>query len=131
MALSDIIRNGVALADSLTVSLQATVQHAAWTGQNGFGDDEHAANVARLAIVERKQKLVRNAAGEEVLSQHVISILRPISANGTSGRNEPIDVRDRFTLPDGTTGPIINVESFVDPSIGAGFYHIVYLGSRN
>ena len=125
---ADIIRSGVALADSLTTTLQPTVLHAAWTGNDGTGGYTYASAVKRPALVERKQKMVRKASGEEVLSTHAVYFLRPIKNNGATGRQEPIDPRDRITLPDGTTSNILTVSSFIDKDSGAGYFHEVYLG---
>lgn len=125
---ADLIRNGVALADSLTNSLQATVVHEAWTGNDGEGGYSYDDGIERLALVERKQRMRRNAQGEEVMSTHVVTFLRPIADNGATGRQEPVDPRDRITLPDGTKSNILSVEAFVDKDTGAGYLHEVYLG---
>jgi hypothetical protein len=126
--LADIIRNAVAIADSATDTLQPKVRHAAWIGNDGEGGYQYASAVQRPALVERKQKLVRKADGEQVLSTHVVTFLRPIKKNGAAGRQEPIDPRDRITLPDGTTSNILSVNAFVDKDTGAGYLHEVYLG---
>jgi hypothetical protein len=130
MALSDLIRSGVRMADNLTADLQPLVVHSAWIGNDGFGGDLYAAPVSRPAIVEREQKMVTNAEGREVLAEHVITFLRPIENHGAPGRQEPIDPRDRFVLPDGTTGPVAAVSTFVDRTTGAGYYQQVFLGAR-
>lgn len=125
---ADIIRNGVALADSLTQSLQPTVTHAPFTGKDGEGGYSYDTGVARAALVERKTKMVRNSAGEEVVSTHVVTILRPVAANGSPGRREPIDPRDKFTLPDGSTPKILAIEDFTDKDTSSGYFYQVYLG---
>jgi len=129
VGLRDLVASGVALADNLTADLQPTVQHEAWTGNDGFGGATYATAVPRAALVERKQKQVLNPQGQEVLSEHTITLLRPIAANGAPDRFEPIDPRDRFTLPDGTTGPILSIESFTDRVTGAGYFAQVFLGA--
>lgn len=128
MGLRDLIKNGVALADKLTADLQPTVTHSAWIATTGTGKSVFGAPMTRAAIVERKQKLVKTGGGQELLSQHVVSFLRPVAPHGAAGRSEPIDARDRITLPDGTTGPILHVDTFVDRVTGAGYYHQVFLG---
>lgn len=125
---ADIVRMGVALADSLTITLQAKVKHEAWIGTDGFSGDIFADPVFRDAIIENKQRLVRGLDGEEVVSTHTISILRPIDPRDIEGRQEPIDARDRFTLPDGSTGKVLNVGGLIDPDIGASYFHQVWLG---
>ncbi len=73
--LADIIRSAVATADAVTDTLQPKVRHAAWTGNDGEGGYTYATAVSRAAIIERSQKLVRTAAGEEVLStSNILSV---------------------------------------------------------
>ena len=125
---ADIVRQGVALADSLTSTLQDEVTYEAWTGSDGFGEYSFAAPVQIPALIEKSDKTVIDMQGREIRAEHVISLLRPIAANGATGRREPIDNRDKFTLPDGSTGIIAGVDTLVDPDTGAGYYHIVSLG---
>lgn len=127
MAFDDLIRTGVSLADSLTGSLQATVAHQAWTGSDGF-NDTYAASVDRQAIVERKNRERQTADGRTILTTAQITFLRPIAAQGAAGRQEPIDSRDKLTLPDGSTDPIADVEALLDPDTGRGYYAVVWLG---
>lgn len=128
MALNDIIRKGVATAKSVTASLQADVTIEAWTGNDGVGGSTFASAVTLPALVERKQRMVRNSSGEQVLSTHSVLFIGPVTDNGADGRQEPIDPRDRITLPDGTTGKIVGVETVVDPATGAGYYQQVWMG---
>jgi hypothetical protein len=127
MGLASIIANGIAKADRITADLQPNVLHEAWTGQDEFGTATYAAGVNRAAIVEKKTKLVTNNAGIEVKAETLISIIRPVLANGAAGRQEPIDPRDRFTLPDGSTGPVMAIEGLIDRTTGAPFYSQVWL----
>lgn len=127
MGLRDLIANGVALADKLTQDLQPEVQFEAFTGKDGFNQNAYAPALGVKAIVERKQKLVRTPAGEEVMSSHLITILRAIASNGAPGRQEPIDVRDRFTLADGSTGTILAIEGFDDRATDQAYFYQVYL----
>lgn len=131
MALDSLIRRGVAVADRLTASLQPDVTHEAWTGQDGYGAATYAAGVARAAIIEQKQRLHRTSNGREVVTKAKITILRPITPNGAAGRTEPIDVRDRFTLPDGSTGPIVDIGGFTDAGTGRPYFAEVWLGLSN
>lgn len=129
MGLRDLIANGVALADQLTADLQPTIRWSAWLGNDGFGGNEYAQAVDVPAIVELKQKLVRNAAGEEVMSSHAITILRPLPDTQATGRVNPIDTRDRIVLSDGTTGVIINVEGFQDSKTQGTYFSQVWLAN--
>lgn len=118
MALNDLVRNGVALANNLTVSLQDTVTHTSFGGNDGFGGHSSGSAVTRKAIVEKKQKLIRNATGENVMSSHSVAFLSPVN----------VDPRDKIVLSDGTTGKILNIEGLINPSTDQGYYCLVYLG---
>ena len=125
---ADLVANGVALADRLTGTLQVNVSYEPWIGQNAFGDYEYGPAQFLPAIVERQSKMVIDLQGQEIRAEHVINILRPVSANGANGRDEPIDARDKFTLQDGSTGIIASVETLLNPVTNAGYYHIVSIG---
>lgn len=129
MGLDDIVRSGVALADSITLSLQPLVSLEAWTGQDAYGQQTYAAAVSIRALVEQKVSQIRSRlTGEMVMTTAKVSFLRPVAPNGAAGRAEPVDTRDRITLPDGFTGPIVAVNSFTDPTTSRGYLTEVYLG---
>lgn len=128
MGVLDILRNGIALADSLTADLQDTVTHEAWTGQDFNGKPTYAVGITRAAIVERKQRLIKGIDGREVMSTHYVGFIRPISPNGAAGRQEPVDPRDRITLSNGSTGPIVSLDGFMDRAFDRPMYTQIYLG---
>lgn len=130
MPFAKIVRDGVALANTLTASLQDSVTYEPWIASDGFGQHVYGSPQQIPAIIERQSKMIIDLAGQEIRAEHVINILRPIPANGAAGRDEPIDARDRFTLADGSTGIIAAVETLVDPAISAGYYHIVSIGRK-
>lgn len=126
--LADVIKQGIAVARSVTLDLHVTVQHYAWTSQSVDGTPTYAAAVPRKALVERKQKLVAGPNGQMVMSEAYIAFLEEITPNGATGRVEPIDARDKIVMPDGVTGPILNVGGFFDGGTGVPFYSEIYLG---
>jgi hypothetical protein len=128
MALADIVRSGVALANTLTASLQVSVQHKAWTGSDAYGAPTYADAIVRNGLLEAKTRVLRRPNGEEVLQQSQLTILEPVAANGAAGRAEPIDPRDRFVLPDGTEKAALDVSGLADPSTGAPYGFEVALG---
>jgi len=135
MGLDAVVRSAVATAKSVTSDLQDDVTHEAWTGDGAYGAPTYAAGVSRPALVERKHELVRkgmeqssSGAGEIRKTQTKITFLTPITANGASGRTEPIDPRDKITLADGTTGPILKTAGLIDPSTGLPYMMEVWLG---
>lgn len=130
MGLADTVRNAVATAHALTADLQATVTHRAWTGQDETGKATYASAVSRTAIVEQRQRMLRQRDGTEIMTAAMLTFLAPIAANGAATRREPIDPRDVFTLPDGTSGPVVDVAGLTDAgsASGASFYYQVAIG---
>lgn len=128
MSFDALIRQGLQLADSLTGSLQDTVMYEPWQGENRFGEPVYGQAHSIKALVERDAGLKHQYVGLEFKFKHLIYILRPMPPDGSEGRNEPIDSRDRFTLSDGSTTKTAKVSGLMDPQIAAGYYHIVALG---
>ena len=133
MALDDILRSGIALADTITKPIQATVTHKAWIGQTGYGGESYAAPVNRKAIVDLTRRMRTRGDGTVIAIAATIIFLETVPANGTvtvPPRSEPIDDRDVITLPDGRTGPIIKIpDAVVDPDAsGRPFFTTAYLG---
>jgi hypothetical protein len=134
LALDSIIRKLVGVAHKLTTPLQATVVHEPWIGTEETpagkktGKPVYGTAVARLALVEYTDALSRRTTGEEVKSRAKVTFLVPIEANGADNRQEPIDPRDRITLPDGTSGPILSINGLVDPSTEEPYLYEVSLG---
>lgn len=129
MALNDIIVKALTVADSITASLQANISLTRWEGDDGFGgvvNTEGALTVASLIDQQIRQRTLRN--GRIVTTQATVTILRPLAANGASGRIEPIDPRDRIVLPDGATGPIVDTEGLLNPDTSRPYFGTVYLG---
>lgn len=129
MGLDGMVRSAVATAKSVAASLQVEVQHEAWIDDDSRGDAQFAAAVARPALVTMKQTRVTLPNGEVLESRAVVTFLEPVPANGAANRREPIDPRDRITLPDGTTGPILQVSGPIDPATNAPYMVKVMLGA--
>lgn len=128
MDLGSIFRSAVATADQVARSAQVAVSHEAWTGADNYSKPTYAAAVSRLAVVSMKQRMRRMPDGREVVQRAVVTFVGPVAANGAAGRREPVDPRDRITLPSGFTGPILDVEGAVDPATGAPYTVKVTLG---
>jgi hypothetical protein len=129
MALDSLVRSGIALAKSITASLQAEVEHTPWVGNDDYGTNSGAGTpTMRPALVEMRQRLRRDATGKEVMQRATVTFLGPVPPNGATGRREPIDPRDRIVLPDGTTGPILDVSGLADPSTSGHYMLTVALG---
>lgn len=129
MALNDIIRAGVAIANGVTAGVQSSITWEPWTGQDGYGKQTYASPVALRAIVDLTRKQRPTGAGKVVTIVATVTILQTITENATAGRHQPIDVRDRITLPDGTTGPIIEApDAVLDPGTNRPFLNTVLIG---
>lgn len=128
MALNDLIRDGAALANTLTADLQDVVQFSAWTGTGVYGEPTYATAIPVKAVIEDKEYIWRLANGQEVMQKSQITILQPLDPNGATGRREPIDPRDKFVFPNGFTGPILNIDSVVNPATHRGYMYVVALG---
>lgn len=138
MALDDIVRNvAVGLTRQITRPLHVPIIHRAWIGQDPYGTPIYAAPSVGVdggtlrGIVENKQRLRQLSNGRVILTKAYIAILEPIAPNGAAGRTEPIDTRDYIELPDGTTGPIADVNGVVDPDTNFPYFSEIWLGSLN
>lgn len=130
MALDDIIRGAVATARSVVLDLHTTVQWRAWLGDDGYGGETYAANVPVRALVIRKQKTFTRPDGRIFISTHYLAILEPLTGPAAVNRRNPVDERDIFILPDGTTDPIVDISGFIDRGTGQPFFHEIYLGNN-
>lgn len=131
MALSDILRNGIATARAITDDLHVQVTHKAWTGQAFDGTPVYVSKVRR-ALVEKRQRKVKNNQGEMVDSTTAIYFIEQISPttaqSAASPRSNPVDPRDLFIYPGGIGGPVSAIDGFYDGGTGVPYYSQVYLG---
>lgn len=118
MGLMDTVRSAVALANNMTADLQADVVHEVFQHADGAGTASYL-KVVRPALVLRKQKMVRSSMGEMVLSGASVVFL---------DAGVIIHEFDRIMLPDGTGGPILATDGFVDSGTGHPILTQVYLG---
>lgn len=131
MSLAGIIRTGVRIADKVTKSVQGDMVLEAWIGQSVTGLPTYASPVTIKCIEDDTQKTITTVSGQVITVMSTLTILEEISDNGTAGRHEPIDTRDRITTPSGFVGKIINAPgSVVDPGTGKGFIQSIMLGAR-
>ena len=127
---AELLRAGIAIADTLTKGVQVDVTLEAWTGQSGFGVESFASPVTIKCVLDLTRKQIKTDSGREITIVATLTKVGDVAPNGTAGRREPIDPRDRITLPDGTTGPIIDVPgAVVDPGTGRGFINAIMIGA--
>jgi len=132
MSLLDTLRTGVKLADSITKPLQATVSYWRYTGSDGFGTKTYnppqtSAGIQLRAIVDWKQKQVRTQTGVLSVSRASVMFLDNAAVvAATAGQG--IGDNDLIILPDGTTGPIIDMAGFIDAGTTHPLATEVFLG---
>lgn len=120
MALDDLIRNGVALADSILGegNLLPKVRHEAWDGatRDKQGRPTLSAAVSRSALVEDVDEEVVDTNGNKVRAKTKVTFLRLVT----------VRTEDRITLPDLRTGKILTVNRGVLDKQGRPFLVEVY-----
>ncbi len=128
MSLAGTIRSAVATADKVTKSLQENVAHRAWVSADMMGKMTFDPPISRKAIVEQAIKERRLPDGRLVMTSAKITFLEVILPNGAAKRQEPVDPRDRITLADGTSGPILNITGLRDPEKSRPYLLEIWLG---
>lgn len=148
MALNDTFRGVVTTISGIFDSMKMDVKHAAFIGQDGFGKITYGQRVdgilaasfdplspgvytTRRCIVDTSQK-TREINGRIVMTFAHIMLLEPIEDNGEGGvgRQEPIDMRDVFVLPNGATGPVVDLKDpALDPATNHAYFYEVWLGA--
>lgn len=111
------------------LGLIGEVTHEAWIGQDSYEDPIYDVPVIRKALIQEGTIPHRGGQdGESITTRACISFREPVEPNGAVGRNEPIDPRDRITLPSGLTGPIVSDGgAVINPSTGARSANTVWL----
>lgn len=115
----DLVAAGVALANSVTTDLQATVSYEKYLSTDGAGKKTYVAPVSVKALVEQKQKQIRGADGQLSMCRAMVTILDPAVV---------VSVFDRIVLPDGTTGPILDVSGLIDATTDHPILSEVFIG---
>lgn len=122
MSLLDVVRSAVAIADTVTKPLQPTVSYwhltgTDWQGVETYNPALSAPGTQLHAIVDYVSSTVRTTGGVLTVSRAKITLLNiaeVVAATGGAG----IGNMDRFVLPDGDTGPILDIRGFVDAGTG-------------
>jgi hypothetical protein len=114
MGFENIIRKGVQIADRITKTMQPSLVYLIWTGADGAGKSSFTESSVR-AHVEMSNRIRAAANGREYVQEAIITLLDPPVANGAEGRDEPVDLRDVFILPNGRRSTVVEVIGQVDP----------------
>jgi len=128
MGLLDILRTGVAIADSVTKDIQAYVMYTKSAGADFEGNPTTpGAAISLRAIVDWKQQQVRTQGGELTVTRATVLFL-DVDALIAATNGEGIGDEDIIVLPDGTTGPILDMGGFIDAGTGHPLATEVFLG---
>lgn len=133
MGLEDLIRSGVTLAHSMTEGLQEDILLYRWISDNDQGKHVYANPLKLKAIVDHTTKRLGFDVGVEIIATTTITVLTPIKKLSpvVSGREEPIDERDKILFVDTTmqAGPILQTAGGLkDPKTGRPYLMQVFLG---
>lgn len=132
MSLLDVLRAGVKIADGVTKPLQATVSFWHFVSSDGEGTKTYvpartAPGAQLKAVVDWTQKSIRTMTGELSVSRASVMFLDIAALNAATG-GEGVDDDDVIVLPDGTTGPILDMKGFIDAVTGHPVVTEVFLG---
>lgn len=130
---AELLEVGIDIANSLTSGVQSICILEQFIGSGPSGDFTYASPVEVSAVVDYTNK-VSIRGGQIVTVSATVTVLERIEPNLTvtdPPRKNPIDPRDKLTLPDGSTGSIISVPGAVNnPKTGTGFIQVLEIGPR-
>lgn len=101
------------IADRVTKPLQATVTYQRKLSEDGFGGITYSAAVPLRAIVDYASKQVRTRDGILTVTRATIDLL-DVAAIVAATSGQGIGNDDKFTLPDGDVGVILDISGFID-----------------
>lgn len=132
MSLLDVVRSGVAVANNVTQPLQATVQFRHYVSSDAYGTKVYNPPVGQpaaelLAIVDWKQRQLRLTSGVLSVSRSSVMFL-DINALVAATNGDGVNDEDMIVLPDGTTGPILDMSGFIDAGTGHPVATEVWIG---
>lgn len=132
MSLLDAVRAGVKVADQVTKPLQATVGFRHYVSSNWQGEKIYVPPVSQppremKAIVDWKQRQLRTTGGILSVSRSAVMFLDVNEVSAATG-GEGIGDEDVIILPDGTTGPILDMSGFIDAGTDQPIATEVFIG---
>jgi hypothetical protein len=124
------VRSGVTAWKAATSTAQGVVTFEAWIADSDAkGTHVYADPVPLRALIQRNPADREQPSGDERKILAIVTFLEALPAVGAAGRDEPIDTRDRITLPDGSSGPITEVKGgWIDAETGLPYMAQATLG---
>ncbi len=119
--MATMISNLIGVADKLTknLGLQVKVSHYAWKSQTATGKPTYGGAVKRGALVDDRAGQRRTESGQTISYRVYIVFVAPVLVN----------VKDKIVLPNGRTGPIVDVAGgLLNDKTGEGYLKEVWLG---
>jgi hypothetical protein len=127
------IRSGLKIIDKEVKSVEEFVTHFAWVSQDGFGEPTYdpPAGTPRRAIVQRKNMIRKLPNGGQLvaISASVFFVL-PFADQGTPGRQEPLDPRDKIKISGVMEDDLVWVGGLQDPGTSRPFYLEAWIGAQ-
>lgn len=134
MSLIQALRAGVKTLNAVTKSggLQALVEFRHFVYVDEYGNKTYLPAIGQpaaqlQAIVDWKQRQVRTTTGILSVSRASVTFL-DVAALAAATNNEGVADEDIIVLPDGTTGPILDMSGFIDGGTGQPLATEVFLG---
>jgi len=127
MSLLTILRSGVKTIDKIVKPLEPFVTYERFTPDPTTYGSNFLPAIQLRAIVDWKQAQVRTQSGVLTVSRAMVMFL-DIKALVAATAGQGISENDRITLPDGTTGPILDMAGFIDAGTGHPIETEVFLG---
>ncbi len=121
------LRLGVRIANNVTQDAQCTVTYKKAVPDSTFGGVSYPSAVPLKALVDWKQTQVRTMTGLLSVSRAVVTFL-DVDALSSATNGDGIDDKDIIILPDGTTGPILDLAGFIDAGTAQPLATEVFLG---
>lgn len=128
MSYMDLVRQGVALANTETASMQATVQYERYEGMDPNGMDRlYAPAIPLKAIVEFRIRQVRTTTGTLGTSTCSVMFLDiPVMLEATDGRG--VSDKDIIKVQNAPDAALMGLGGFQDPGNGLPIPTEIYLG---
>lgn len=127
MSLLDSLRTAVKAANAVTKPIQATVTYRRYLSADAEGTRVFASDVSLKAIVDWKQKQLRTTAGTLSVSRASVMFLDVAALSAATG-GQGISDQDIIILPDGDTGPILDMAGFIDAGTRQPLATEIFLG---